>query len=85
YKAEANDVVVAIKEQSRNGQNLVQGYWNGQAFETCKGKEVSTLEFNQTLPKFVVDRLSSVDSYIAFVGKESRNEVVVDSLLMLND
>ncbi|MCV5641154.1 DUF1481 domain-containing protein, partial [Escherichia coli] len=56
YKAEANDVVVAIKEQSRNGQNLVQGYWNGQAFETCKGKEFSTLEFNQTLPKFVVDR-----------------------------
>ncbi|TBT24024.1 DUF1481 domain-containing protein [Vibrio parahaemolyticus] len=85
YKAEANDVVVAIKEQSSNGQNLVQGYWNGQAFETCKGKEFSTLEFNQTLPKFVVDRLSSVDSYIAFVGKESRNEVVVDSLLMLND
>ncbi|NMT50731.1 DUF1481 domain-containing protein, partial [Vibrio parahaemolyticus] len=61
------------------------GYWNGQSFETCKGKVFSTLEFNQTLPKFIIERLSSVDSYVAFVGKQSRNKAMVDELLMLND
>ncbi|PFG57682.1 uncharacterized protein DUF1481 [Vibrio sp. ES.051] len=85
YKAEANDVVASVKAQSRNSQSLIQGYWNGQSFETCKGKAFSTLEFNQTLPKFIIERLSSVDSYVAFVGKQSRNKATVDELLMLND
>ncbi|KAB2116133.1 DUF1481 domain-containing protein [Vibrio alginolyticus] len=85
YKAEANDVVASVKAQSRNNQSLIQGYWNGQSFETCKGKVFSTLEFNQTLPKFIIERLSSVDSYVAFVGKQSRNKAMVDELLMLND
>ncbi|APX04820.1 peptidylprolyl isomerase [Vibrio campbellii] len=85
YKQEANDVVTSIKKQSRDGQSLIQGYWDGETFETCKGREFTTLEFNQTLPKFVIDRLASVDSYIAFIGKESRNAATVDELLMLND
>ncbi|MHC6804325.1 DUF1481 domain-containing protein, partial [Vibrio antiquarius] len=85
YKTEANDVVASVKAQSRNSQSLIQGYWNGQSFETCKGKAFSTLEFNQTLPKFIIERLSSVDSYVAFVGKQSRNKATVDELLMLND
>ncbi|MFV8439077.1 peptidyl-prolyl cis-trans isomerase [Vibrio owensii] len=85
YKQEANDVVTSIKKQSRDGQSLIQGYWDGETFETCKGREFATLEFNQTLPKFVIDRLASVDSYIAFIGKESRNTATVDELLMLND
>ncbi|MGR5531594.1 DUF1481 domain-containing protein [Vibrio alfacsensis] len=85
YKTEANDVVASINDQSRDGQSLIQGYWDGETFETCKGREFTTLEFNQTLPKFVIDRLASVDSYIAFLGKESRNTATVDELLMLND
>nr|WP_164837132.1 DUF1481 domain-containing protein [Vibrio alfacsensis] len=85
YKAEANGVVDSIKQESRDGQNLIQGYWDGETFETCKGREYATLEFNQTLPNFVIDRLASVDSYIAFIGKESRNTATVDELLMLND
>ncbi|KGR32676.1 peptidyl-prolyl cis-trans isomerase [Vibrio campbellii] len=85
YKQEANDVVTSIKKQSRDGQSLIQGYWDGETFETCKGREFTTLEFNQTLPKFVIDRLASVDSYMAFIGKESRNAATVDELLMLND
>ncbi|MCV5977992.1 DUF1481 domain-containing protein, partial [Escherichia coli] len=49
------------------------------------GRAFSTLEFNQTLPKFIIERLSSVDSYVAFVGKQSRTKATVDELLMLND
>ncbi|MGR5238429.1 DUF1481 domain-containing protein [Vibrio alfacsensis] len=85
YKAEANDVVISIKKQSRHGQNLIQGYWDGENFETCNGREFMTLEFNQTLPTFVIDRLASLESYIAFVGTESRNTAMVDELLILND
>lgn len=85
FKAQANDVVASVKERSRNGQSLIQGYWNGELLETCSGKEFSTLEFNQTLPEFVIDRLSSADSYIAFIGKEARNKVMVDELLLLKN
>ena len=85
FKQEANDVVVSVKESSRNGQSLIQGYWNGELLETCDGKEFATLEFNQTLPRFVIDRLASVDNYIAFIGKESRNKVTIDELLLLKE
>jgi hypothetical protein len=85
FKSEANDVVASVKERSRKGQSLIQGYWDGESLEVCDGKEFTTLEFNQTLPKFVIDRLASVDSYIAFIGKESRNKVTVDELLLLKD
>jgi hypothetical protein len=85
YKGQANDVVAAIKQRSRDGQRLIQGYWNGQSFETCDGREFSTLEFSQPLPQLVVERLASVDNYIAFIGKATRNTVIVDELLMLND
>lgn len=85
FKAEAKDIVVSVKERSGNGQKLIQGYWDGESLETCNGKEFATLEFNQTLPKFVIDRLASVDNYIAFVGRESRNKVMVDELLLLKD
>ncbi|MDV6254281.1 DUF1481 domain-containing protein [Vibrio sp. EA2] len=83
FKQEANDVVTSVKARSRNGQSLIQGYWNGELLEACDGKEFTTLEFNQTLPKFVIDRLASVDSYIAFIGRESRNKVTIDELLLL--
>lgn len=85
FKAQANGVVASVKENSRNGQSLIQGYWDGELLETCAGKEISTLEFNQTLPKFVIDRLSSEDSYIAFVGKSSRDKVIVEELLLLKN
>ncbi|MBR9876285.1 MAG: DUF1481 domain-containing protein [Vibrionaceae bacterium] len=85
FKSEANDVVASVKERSRKGQSLIQGYWDGESLEVCDGKEFAALEFNQTLPKFVIDRLASADSYIAFIGKESRSKVTVDELLLLKD
>ncbi|GEM77249.1 DUF1481 domain-containing protein [Vibrio sagamiensis] len=85
YKKKANDVVELVQKQSRDDQSLIQGYWDGVMFKTCGGRELATLEFKQNLPKFVMDRLASVDSYIAFIGKESRNTATVDELLILND
>ncbi len=85
FKEEASDVVASVKQRSRNGQSMIQGYWDGESFETCGGKEFARLEFNQTLPQFVIDRLASVDNYIAFIGKASRNQVIVDELVLLKD
>ncbi len=85
FKEKAKDAVASVKRRYRNGQSLIQGYWDGDTLETCDGKEFATLHFNQTLPKFVVDRLASVDNYIAFIGKGSRNKVIVDELLLLKD
>ncbi|MCE7630047.1 DUF1481 domain-containing protein, partial [Vibrio fluvialis] len=39
----------------------------------------------QTLPNFVVNRLSSLDSYVAFLGKIRNDKVYVEELLMLAD
>lgn len=64
---------------------LLQGYWDGDTFETCEGEEYNTLEFNKTLPSFVVNRLASVDSYVAFLGKKSPRRVEVDTLLLMDD
>lgn len=85
FKEEAHNVVALVKERSRNGQSLIQGYWDGESFEACDGDEFATIEFNQSLPKLVIDRLASVESYIAFIGKESRNSVTVDELLLLKE
>ncbi|CAM3140158.1 DUF1481 domain-containing protein [Vibrio mytili] len=85
YKSEANHVIALSKEQSRNGQHLIQGHWDGDVFETCSGDKLERLEVSQALPKVVIDRLSSIESYLAFIGKESRNQATVDELLLLHD
>ncbi|WP_162063555.1 DUF1481 domain-containing protein [Vibrio taketomensis] len=84
-KNEAISVVEKTKAQNAQGTQLIQGYWDGREFETCDGEEFANLEFNQSLPSFVVERLASIDSYVAFVGSESSDRLVVDDLLMLSD
>lgn len=83
YQKEADSVLKATYEQDSDGLELIQGYWDGRVFETCSGKEFSNLEFNQTLPSFVINRLSSVDSYAAFLGRKTLGKVSVEELLML--
>ncbi|EMK3316315.1 DUF1481 domain-containing protein [Vibrio vulnificus] len=85
YQYEADALVKETKQQSREGLELIQGYWDGETFETCSGEEYSKLEFNQTLPGFVVNRLASVDSYVAFLGKKSSRRLEVETLLLLDE
>ncbi|MFS1425577.1 DUF1481 domain-containing protein [Shewanella sp. 10N.286.48.B5] len=54
-------------------------------FQTCSGQQFTDIEFNQTLPNFVINRLSSVESYGAFVGKGSLRKLSVAEFLMLAD
>ncbi|MCK8078330.1 DUF1481 domain-containing protein [Vibrio sp. 1CM2L] len=83
YQKEAKSVLDTTMKQNDEGLRLVQGYWDGSSFKTCAGGEFDRIEFNQTLPSFVIDRLASVESYAAFLGSDSLGKMSVEELLML--
>lgn len=85
YQQEANFVVETTEAQDKENLELVQGYWDGETFETCDDREYENLAFNQTLPSFVVNRLSTVDSYVAFIGQKELKTLSVSDLLMLSE
>lgn len=84
-KAEAIHVAEQTKKQDKAGTQLVQGYWDGSEFETCGGQNFKSLQFDQTLPNFVVSRLADIDSYVAFVGTRKGEALMVEQLLMLTN
>ncbi|MDV7106147.1 DUF1481 domain-containing protein [Vibrio sp. TH_r3] len=84
-KNEAMSVKISTEVGSKNGVKLIQGYWDGEQFTDCSGNEYDRIEFNQTLPSFVVNRLASLDSYAAFTGSNFVGKLVVTDLLMLDD
>lgn len=83
YLKQAEAIAEATKNQK--ALSLIQGYWDGEQFETCAGEDYAKLEFNKTLPSFVIDRLSSFDNYLAFLGTIKHGEVYIEELLMLAD
>lgn len=85
YQQESLAIIDTTKQQNRDGVELIQGYWDGSEFETCSGREFNKFEFNQTLPSFVINRLASIDSYVAFLGRQSNRKLEVTELLMLAD
>lgn len=84
-KNEATSLQRVTRNQYETGEQLVQGYWDGETFTTCAGDEYEDFEFNQTLPSFVVNRLSTLDSYAGFVGSTPATKLVVNTLLLLED
>ncbi|MEZ8735070.1 MULTISPECIES: DUF1481 domain-containing protein [unclassified Vibrio] len=83
YQKEAKSVLETTMKQNDEGLRLVQGYWDGSSFKACAGGEFDRIEFNQTLPSFVIDRLASVESYAAFLGSDLLGKMSVEELLML--
>ncbi len=83
YQQEASSLVIQAKDQNSKGVDLIQGYWDGTEFETCSGRTYTSVEFNHALPSFVINRLASIDSYVAFLGSTRGSKVVVEELLML--
>lgn len=82
---EALSIQNVTKSQKSSGSELIQGYWDGEIFTSCTGNEYDNIEFNQTLPTFVINRLASLDSYAAFVGSTPLGKIVVKDLLMLEE
>jgi len=82
---EAKSIQSVTKSQNNNGSKLIQGYWDGEVFKSCSDNEYDDIEFNQTLPTFVINRLASLDSYAAFVGSSFSGKLIVKDLLMLED
>ncbi|MCE0493817.1 DUF1481 domain-containing protein [Vibrio salinus] len=87
YQEQAADIIKITKGRgaSIHRPRLIQGYWDGETFESCNGKEYSSIEFNQTLPSFVVNRLSSLNNYLAVSGSIKGSTLQVDKLLVLTD
>lgn len=85
YQQQAGELTGKIRQQHSQGLTLVQGIWDGEVFESCSGIDYRHLEFNQTLPDFVVNRLSSLDSYVAFLGSAEKDTVRIETILTLDD
>lgn len=85
YQQQADELVAKTQQQDSQGLTLIQGIWDGEVFESCSGPEYSHVEFNQTLPDFVVSRLSSIDSYVAFLGSTDKSTVRIEKILTLDD
>jgi hypothetical protein len=82
YLTQAEAMAKTTKHQQELA--LIQGYWNGKQFESCSGDDYPKLEFNKTLPNFVIDRLANVDNYLAFLGSIRFGEVYIEELLVLD-
>lgn len=85
YQQQARDVLKVTTDEHKQGLELIQGYWNGQAFETCNGQQFASLTFNHTVADAIVERLESSKSYIAFVGQRSGDTVKMKTMLMLKE
>lgn len=85
YLKESQHVIRTVKTQEEKSIVLFQGIWNGDRFLSCDGKEYEELEFNKVLPSFVISRLSSVESFIAFLGHRKDNVLSISNLLLLAD
>jgi hypothetical protein len=82
---EASALREVVKGQDAKGESLYQGYWDGKKFVTCEGETYKRLEFNQTLPTFVINRLASLDNYAAFVANAGPSKLTVVDIFMLHD
>lgn len=85
YLQHGQEIATFTKQQDKQGLSLIQGFWDGERFETCDGNEYSSVEFAQTLPNFVVDRLSSIDNYLVLLGRIKNGRVYMSELLVLDD
>lgn len=85
YQQQADSLAEKTRQQNSQDLTLIQGIWDGEVFESCSGRDYNHLEFNQTLPDFVVSRLASLDSYVAFLGSADDDAVRIEQILTLDD
>ncbi|AAW86891.1 DUF1481 domain-containing protein [Aliivibrio fischeri] len=88
FQDQSKYLVTKVEALNKDDIKLFQGEWDGETFYSCDGKQYDQLEFNQILPNFVVARLSGLDSFISFLGQETRrdkNELKMSELLLLTD
>ncbi len=88
YQQQSKHLIAEVTKLNAKGLSLYQGEWNGGTFYSCNDKRYEKLDFKQTLPKFVVARLSELDSFVSFVGKQKKNNkdtLKISTLLLLTD
>lgn len=88
FQEQSTHLITKVEALNKDDIKLFQGEWDGEIFYSCDGKEYDQLDFNQILPNFVVARLSGLDSFISFLGQETRRDkkaVKMSELLLLTD
>lgn len=88
FKDQSVNLVDNVKSLNEENIYLFQGEWDGKSFYSCDGNTYTQIEFNNILPKFVVERLSGLDSFISFLGtKQGRDKeaLKMSELLLLTD
>ncbi|WP_064601606.1 DUF1481 domain-containing protein [Photobacterium sp. J15] len=81
---QAKQATDVIKQQRRDGQSLVQGYWQGKQFLRCDDDKPLSVTFETALPDYIEQQLSQ-DKFMAVTGKVRRSMLEANQLLMLAD
>ncbi|MBD1574598.1 DUF1481 domain-containing protein [Vibrio sp. S17_S38] len=86
YVNEAERIVTKVEGFHEDNKKLIQGIWDGQTFEACDGRQYTNINFqNPQLPLAIKDRINTLNSYVAFIGKTNskQNSVTVNQLVSL--
>ncbi|MBD1575823.1 DUF1481 domain-containing protein [Vibrio sp. S11_S32] len=88
YVNDAKHVASQVEELHSDDQQLIQGVWNGQTFESCDGRQYTNVDFQHSdLPLAVKDRMNGMSSYAAFIGESNvkHSSITVNKLISLAD
>ncbi|MGF1683574.1 DUF1481 domain-containing protein [Photobacterium minamisatsumaniensis] len=84
---EARQGTNAVRQQRRDDQSLIQGYWRQGEFYRCGDDRKLDVTFSPALPDFSVEQLNELEQkgYMMVTGKVRRNSLTASRLLMLNN
>lgn len=84
---QAQNAVSVVKKQRKDGQSLIQGYWQGNRFTRCGDEKQLDMTFNPVLSDFTARQLSQQgqNRFIVVTGKVRKQTVEASQLLMLTD
>ncbi|MCW8330736.1 DUF1481 domain-containing protein [Photobacterium sp. SDRW27] len=84
---QADNAIRVVKQQRKNDQSLVQGYWQGNRFLRCGDEKPLEVSFQPDLSDFSAQQLSqqSQSSFMVVTGKVRKNKLVASQLLILSE
>lgn len=84
YLQQAQRLSTLSKEQDRQGVSLFQGFWNGQMFATCSGRQFSQVVFEANVAETISQGLAA-EHYMLLLGKANKSELQVGEVLVAAD
>ncbi|AJR06893.1 DUF1481 domain-containing protein [Photobacterium gaetbulicola] len=84
---EAEHGTDVVKQQRKDDQSLVQGFWKQGQFYRCADQRPLQVNFTPVLPDYVQQQVQEhqQDGYMAVIGQVRRSTLTAKTLLMLAD